>query len=366
MIISRLDALFTSPYRLVILSLVSLGSLVNAPTGFAQQVSVDQEPPSGSLNATARGQSERQPLPLEQLPDPPSDLAALIQLGSVQFVVGGTATTQPGSATAPEAEPDPVNQSRRRLWRRRSITRFDAETSFTVRVNYNSQMRWRIRQRDDERQLRITVRFRDVTVNTSHVIWLRRLRSRTRFWDSALVQHEFDHVRISTDARFQSSLEDDLRERNVIERTIDDDFKVDQESVQTLVDELVTDRFNQMTELINIRYRELDRQTNHGTLAIPPDSDLIPILRPEPSDDPPPRHRPLIVQRTVSLGVGDPMSRVVSWFGQVRDLSVLGNGPTQETHSNKWLSINVGRHLFDLSLRQWQEDQVLQVCGFDS
>lgn len=87
------------------------------------------------------------------------------------------------------------------------------------------------------------------------------------FWTNWLVLHELDHVRISSDPRHE-----ELFKKLVSEKA----------PFQQSAKEYVQDAFGKVTSLVDIRYQELDRLTNHGMLDLPKGTTLDAILSPPP------------------------------------------------------------------------------------
>ena len=76
-----------------------------------------------------------------------------------------------------------------------------------------------------------------------------------------------------------------LREDNILMTTIDEDTTVDADSVRKLVDDHVESIFDEMVELVSVRYKELDRQTDHGQKPIPQGSSLMSWMDQATKDD---------------------------------------------------------------------------------
>lgn len=200
------------------------------------------------------------PIALADLPAPPAEIRELLKAGQVAFESGRR-----------EADPDPRNGPR--------IT---AETHFRIAYNYNARSRWRVDSQ--RRRIMITVRFSDLKWQPIHRIWFEDRPPAEDFWTNRLVLHEFDHVRISTDPRVAKRFEQMLRNRGSIAQSLSAGDVVNRDFVNRLVDEHVAATVAEVSDLISIRYRELDRLTNHGLDPLPADSSLSGLLRPQRSD----------------------------------------------------------------------------------
>ncbi|WP_413430900.1 hypothetical protein [Crateriforma spongiae] len=210
------------------------------PKASAQEAMADRSDGRPSPAKDARDASSR--IDISDYPEPPESLRTWIRSGNVSFYRGGTS--------------------------------FDGETIFKTDLNFRSQCRWR-KQREQNRQvIRIDYRLTRLRVTLAHHIHLKRIPPKDHFWDSALVQHEFDHVRISTLVANSKHLADDLKAASPIVRELPSGQRVTQAWVDQVVREHVQHRFHQMNELIQIRYDDLDRQTAHGRRPIPADSQV--------------------------------------------------------------------------------------------
>lgn len=186
------------------------------------------------------------PLPLDSLPKPPAEIAKSIRDWQVRFETGERARSDPATR------------------------RLSAETRYEIAFTYHCQPQWSRDATGETIQIRMT--FSRITWQPKHTIWLRRAPASDKFWDDPLVRHELDHVRLSADQRMKKRFEDLLRSQRVITPPIEANQIVDRALVDRLISQHVANVFQQVTDLIDIRYRELDRVTRHGRLAIPEES----------------------------------------------------------------------------------------------
>ncbi len=205
------------------------------------------------------------PISLTDLPEPPAEIRKLIETGQVTFEAG-----EREAAPAPQTGP-----------------RITAETHYRIAYNYNTRSRWKIDSKN--RRVVISVRFRDIEWQPKHKIWFKKRPGTENFWSHPLVLHEFDHVRISTDPRVAERFEQLLRSKRSITESLSADDVVDSGFVDRLVDEHVVKIFSEISDLVSIRYQELDRVTSHGLHPLPEDSSLSGLLRPSTSDTTNPR-----------------------------------------------------------------------------
>lgn len=218
---------------------------------------VQAEPPE-----TAAEVSGARRLALEDLGPPPAEIARWIPRAGVRFRVGG---------------PPPESESADR-YREDWSDAVDAVTRYTIGYDYESRCRWRLWGRGDGRRLVIAVRFLEIRWEPQHVVWFRRQPAVESFWSDPLVLHELDHVRLSSDLRLKNRFAELLRETKSIGVPLSAGVRVDDRYVRRQVDEHVRGVFERIVELIEIRYRELDRLTGHGRRPLPPDAELAATL----------------------------------------------------------------------------------------
>lgn len=136
------------------------------------------------------------------------------------------------------------------------------------------------------RTIVINVRYDRVEWTPTHTIWFLQRPASEGFWSDPLVRHEFDHVRISSDRRLAVQFEQMLKRTSVLNRPISDSDVVNQKFVDQIVDQHVAEVFAEISELISIRYKELDRVTEHGRRGVPSDSPLNQWLSPDGANSP--------------------------------------------------------------------------------
>lgn len=210
------------------------------------------------------GNDEAIEIKLDQLSKPPPPLVALIDKGTVRLVSGGD--RQPNSNTLP------------------SGVRLAGETRFTFRYRYDSHARWvtEPRRAGDPRatpMVRLRVRFRSIELLTRHEVWLRQPPPSETFWQNKVVLHEFDHVRISADPRIEDQFREAAKKIESMRVPLADvqgpTGRVDNAKVQALIETRMKQTLQDTTDLVKIRYQELDRLTKHGLIPLPQDAGLF-------------------------------------------------------------------------------------------
>ena len=203
------------------------------------------------------------------LPDPPQQLKKLLAAGAVTFELGPRVSAG-----------DP---------------RIIGETRYYISYRYKSAAKWELlRDNQGARVLIVDPGFSHVQWNPRHVIWLRDEPKEEEFWSNVVLLHELDHLRISTDPRFAKRFAELLRQRRVIRHSLEPGEVAGRELTDKLVEREARAVFDELTELIAVRYRELDRETSHGRKPLPSDSKLHELLRPE------------VVSRTLREGTDGP------------------------------------------------------------
>ena len=198
---------------------------------------------------------------LDELPEPPSEIAKLVEDAKASFYSG----RKPWEETKAARERTGVTQRGKRL---------AGETKFKLQYDFRSNTKWRVRREKGKRILVMTVTYSRADLKHSHEIWFRRRPYIKNFWDDRLVQHELDHVRISMSSVVGSTFLKNLKDSRILRREISESQQVDKEIVQKFVDEHVEEVFQEIVSLVSIRYKELDRVTDHGLNPIPNESKI--------------------------------------------------------------------------------------------
>ena len=222
-------------------------------------------------------------LPLDSLPDPPAELSDLITQGNVEFV-HGTSLFRTGQRSSELANlPKELrsaldqqiagdNQPDRPIPRLSAITAYRIEFRIT---KYNT-WKWNAANRSITSQMRARLQ----SWEPIHTIWFRNQPGPVRFWDNPLVQHEFDHVKLSTDKNMEQRFKSLLQKGNRQTIRLTPDQIPSDQMVDEAIDRWIEKMFQNIVNLIDVRYVELDRITSHGQLPLPDESSLSDIIRP--------------------------------------------------------------------------------------
>ncbi|MEM6981163.1 MAG: hypothetical protein AAF539_15995, partial [Planctomycetota bacterium] len=204
--------------------------------------------------------------PLPSPPGEPPAIANLLSIGKVRFITGDV---RPSTVTGVKSTGN-------------AQQRYDAETQFHLRYFFDGRCRYDW----DGRELRMQVRYPKLGLLVDHEVWFRSGTKPTRtvdptFWNLPLVRHELDHVRISSSSAVEQHFRDKVMDRPVLrydivdvrglsgQSSIQPGMKLTAAIVRSLIDQHVRDQFLKIVELIEVRYRELDRVTIHGRRSIP-------------------------------------------------------------------------------------------------
>jgi len=206
----------------------------------------------------ARSDDDLTALSIDQLPPPPAEIAALLEAGVVSFHYGDG--WKSSEATAADSSP-PASR------------RMAAETKFQLEYSYSSRTRWHVRRRGGDRRLLIYVDFDSVKIKSSHQVWFRTQPPLSDFWQDRLVQHELDHVRISSNPIVANKFLTLVGDIRVLSERLGATVDVTDDMVDQIVAQHVEKAFEQTVQFVRIRYQELDRVTDHGLVAVPPGSE---------------------------------------------------------------------------------------------
>lgn len=145
-----------------------------------------------------------------------------------------------------------------------------ALTVFSFSLAY--RMRYRINElgkgNDGKPRIRILVNFDDVTVLPSHKIQLSKYFRPTKPWESALLQHEFDHVAISSDPRMLAMLCSLDGRRSTLVVAMEEAGKPKDDWAKTKIEESTKVFRLAVEKLVETYYERLDEATQHGLRGI--------------------------------------------------------------------------------------------------
>ncbi len=145
-----------------------------------------------------------------------------------------------------------------------------ALTVFSFSLAYRMQYRMNELSKDDQgaHRVRIWVNFQDVEVSPSHRILLSTNYRPAKPWESALLQHEFDLVAISTDPRMLDMIRSLDGKRSTLVVTTEGAGKPTDAWAKSEI-EKSTKAFQQAIEkLVELYYVRLDEASSHGLRVI--------------------------------------------------------------------------------------------------
>ncbi len=221
-----------------------------------------------AMPSRAQEKLPAEPILMDDLPSPPKELADLIKKGAVEFCTGRVSWSE-------------MSQAQERPTVAGPHLRLAAETKAEMRFDYRSRTRWKQRSENKKTILSVTVRFSNDELTAKHTIWFRHPPSAERFWDDKIVQHEFDHVRLSMHPMINQLFKQKIKAATAFRYELKDDERVSEALVNRLVQQRVRAAIAEISDLIDIRYKELDRVSRHGLQPIPDDSDVVKWLKHE-------------------------------------------------------------------------------------
>ncbi len=160
---------------------------------------------------------------------------------------------------------DPDKQPKNRLGK----TEYDV----TFRQKHKYKFEWT--EDGDSRDVTVTIDVQEFDVNLRHVLKLPRRLDRPGRWRNSLMQHEFDHVAISTDPRARLLLDRLCRQVGPLKLKVPATQTLDDAFFNPLINKEVAKRRDAVTDLIQFNYDELDRLSKHGSLRLPKRRDFF-------------------------------------------------------------------------------------------
>jgi hypothetical protein len=217
----------------------------------------------GELRSEHGGDSQSETIRLADLPPPPQALAKLIEQAEIRFVSGprDVFSSDVGSSSDWVA----------------------GETRFHFRYRYRSRIRWSIDRRSSrgggQPLVDVRVEYPFLRLMTEHEIWIKQPPPADSFWQSSIVRHEFDHVRISSHPAVKQLFREIVAEQSRFQVALADvrgnDGRPSEKRIRRLVDQRMNDVLDRTSGFVKVRYRELDRLTKHGVKPLPADHRLL-------------------------------------------------------------------------------------------
>ncbi len=238
-----MPSIFFNRHRyLAILAIVSVFGSVTTLGLFAEETTKSNDRnPSKNANPSWNDSDNTQPHPW--LASVPPSLARLVESGSVQLIVDQRAV-------------DAANRT--------------ALTIFTFTLKY--QMRFRMQEQPKDakgnRQVRISAIFYDVETRMHHRIVLSERFRPARPWETPLLQHEFDHVAISTDPRMFAMLKSFDGKKITLTSTLDAGTKPSESWAKAEIEKSITDFRLAVEKLVQQYYVRLDEVSKNGIALI--------------------------------------------------------------------------------------------------
>ncbi|TWU45978.1 hypothetical protein Q31b_11550 [Novipirellula aureliae] len=207
-----------------------------------------------------------EPIDLSTLPESSAEIAKLIESAQVQFVIG--------------PRQDSVRSERFRTSTLPNGRPVAGVTEYRFGYHFRSSHRWKTSRGSNPKMKTVTARveYRDLGVRYEHTIWLAKKPNPDDFWSDRVLLHELDHVRLSSDPMLERRFIEKVLEKTVFTIHLEANASLKAAQINELVDRHVKECFEQIGELIAVRYKELDRITNHGISSFPNGSSLESLL----------------------------------------------------------------------------------------
>jgi hypothetical protein len=227
---------------------VLLGTLAQADELDSQPVGTQPTPATGAApatstepavvtQATADGTEEKRESSEFELPAPPARLARLIERGKVEFEFY-----------------DPATNPRE----------FDGETHFEFRVEYSFRYSFRIRSRDDAKFVFVNPSFNRIDILCQNHVFIPMRFQHDKFWQTKLVDHEFEHVRVNCDQRPRLLADYLLKRIDRFEISLGPDEDFDEQKIEEIIGSEVVKIRTEIIRIIQANNDYLDELTRHG------------------------------------------------------------------------------------------------------
>ncbi len=179
-----------------------------------------------------------------KMPDPPEHLAKLLKQTKVKWDFYD-ATLRP------------------RQWP--GLTRFD------VKLEYRSLNHHQLISAANGQTLQVVPQFRTVNLLVTHRIELPKSYQTDDFWERSLVLHELDHLKLSSHPYWVKAFKSRVQQIGTLRQPWPLGTPPSQadQVARKMVDEAVRQEFDAILQLLDIRYQELDRITEHGLRPLP-------------------------------------------------------------------------------------------------
>ena len=217
-----------------IILMVPVTALLSEEPATIQEKSFRRNSPT-PLNADASAVEE----PHRWLADVPPAMARLVDIGNVQLRVD-----QPAVEAAHRT----------------------ALTKFTFTLKY--RMRYRIselpKNQESKSQCKISSTIFDIETDTTHRILLSEYFRPVKPWETELLQHEFDHVAISTDPRMFEMLRSLEGRKLSLIATPDQNTNVSDDWAKKAIENSISEFQRAVEQLVQRYYLQLDEVSNNG------------------------------------------------------------------------------------------------------
>lgn len=184
--------------------------------------------------------------------------------------------TDPGATWRPPPAPEPIRQ----LLKEADVSfefygegegdrQYPGLTTFDASYSYRARHSFRVAGSGADRQLLVQPRISSLRFTRSHTIRLPRSLQGPDFFTNRLVLHELDHVRISNDPRWEQLFRSRVREIDLLAAPLPPGTNAIKRVAEQVIRDAIEKAFREVQQLVEIRYQELDRVTQHGLRPLP-------------------------------------------------------------------------------------------------
>ena len=153
---------------------------------------------------------------------------------------------------------------------------FDAETHFRIFLNYNYNYKTRRVGGANGQVELVTYTFSHLRVRIENEIRLPRTLVGDGFWDTRLVEHEFEHVRINTDPRVTLLVENVQRRNNQVQVPLESfSAGASKQAISNAIEKRIKENVKVCEDLVQRNNKLLDQITRHGITTLESDPNFF-------------------------------------------------------------------------------------------
>lgn len=199
------------------------------------------------LGAVWLGENPALSQELGDLPQPPEAIAQLLRDSNVQFDFYR------------EKLPEQI---------------YDGETKFKISVDYRIRFST-LPQRSVKPLQTVQVAFTSLQVDVENSLRLPQKLVSDAFWESKLVRHEIDHLRVNTHPRVKALANELIRSIRIIELPLVPANQISMEMIHEIIDPKISQSIDSVTRIVQANNDLLDQVTVHGVKSFEGDPNFF-------------------------------------------------------------------------------------------